>query len=397
MNKNCILPFALLLTFAVGSVRAQDGVTQVLRQVEENNPALKSAVYDASSQKLANRAENNLENPSLSYSHLWDSDDKDITVGELVISQGFDFPSLYATRGKVNRLRASALDAQAEATRQDILLQAKELCMDIIRLKRTQSVLDERLGNAESLAKLYATRLSTGDANALEVNKVNLELLNVRTESRTNRTALDAALDQLAALNGGLPVDASALTDYPSAPLPSQGFEDICDELLAADPSLRALQGEQLAAEKQISVSRQGWLPRLELGYRRNTETRHPLNGVVVGFSFPLFENRGKVKLAKAQSLGASLRRDDARLKAASYLAQCYDEARNLYASIEEYRQTLSSQQDLALLRRALDGGEISMIEYFVEVSVVYQSQTNLLQLECQYQKAMARLYRSRL
>ena len=100
MNKNCILPFALLLTLSVGSVGAQDGVTQVLRQVEENNPALKSAVYDASSQKLANRAENNLENPSLSYSHLWDSDDKDITVGELVISQGFDFPSLYATRAR---------------------------------------------------------------------------------------------------------------------------------------------------------------------------------------------------------------------------------------------------------------------------------------------------------
>ena len=51
----------------------------------------------------------------------------------------------------------------------------------------------------------------------------------------------------------------------------------------------------------------------------------------------------------------------------------------------------------LTLLRRALDGGEISMIEYFVEVSVVYQSQANLLTLECQYQKAMARLYRSRL
>ena len=167
--------------------------------------------------------------------------------------------------------------------------------------------------------------------------------------------------------------------------------------MLAADPTLRALQGEQLAAEKQISLSRQGWLPRLELGYRRNTETRHPLNGIVVGFSFPLFENKGKVKQAKAQSMGASLRRDDARVKAAAYLTQCYDEARSLQASIEEYRQTLSRQQDLTLLRRALDGGEISMIEYFVEVSVVYQSQANLLTLECQYQKAMARLYRSRL
>ena len=109
---------ALLLALIATSARAQDGVAQVLRQIEENNPALHAAAYDASSQKLENASTNNLENPSLSYSHLWDSDDKNITVGELVISQGFDFPSLYATRGKVNRHRASALDAQADATRQ---------------------------------------------------------------------------------------------------------------------------------------------------------------------------------------------------------------------------------------------------------------------------------------
>ena len=44
------------------------------------------------------------------------------------------------------------------------------------------------------------------------------------------------------------------------------------------------------------------------------------------------------------------------------------------------------------MLKQALAGGQISMIEYFVEVSVVYQSKTNLLQLENQYQKAMARI-----
>ena len=50
-------------------------------------------------------------------------------------------------------------------------------------------------------------------------------------------------------------------------------------------------------------------------------------------------------------------------------------------------------QQDLSLLKQALMGGQISMIEYFVEISVVYQSKTNLLQLENQYQKAMAQIY----
>ena len=37
------------------------------------------------------------------------------------------------------------------------------------------------------------------------------------------------------------------------------------------------------------------------------------------------------------------------------------------------------------------------MIEYFVEVSALYQSQANLLQLENQYQKVMARIYKNKL
>ena len=47
----------------------------------------------------------------------------------------------------------------------------------------------------------YKKRLETGDANVLETNKINLELLNVRTEFRTNQTALDNAWKSLLALN----------------------------------------------------------------------------------------------------------------------------------------------------------------------------------------------------
>ena len=138
-------------------------------------------------------------------------------------------------------------------------------------------------------------------------------------------------------------------------------------------------------------------MPKLELGYRRNTETGTPFNGVVVGFSFPLFENRNKVKIAKAQALNIDLQKENATLQVESELSQLYREAKALHNSMEEYKKTFRSQQDLALLKQALTGGQISMIEYFVEVSVVFQSKTNLLQLENQYQKAMARIYKSRL
>ncbi len=414
MNKTtiiiCICTAFLITAIPVRGEGNADAITNLLQQIEANNKSLKAKEHLVSAQKLENRTANNLPDPTLSYAHLWDSDDKSITAGELVISQSFDFPTLYATRSKLNRIKGNALDAQATDFRQALLLQAKEVCLDIIMLYRQQLLLDERLKNAEELAAMYDQRLQTGDASSIETNKVNLELLNVRTEARLNRSSLDNKLKELIALNGNCPlqpditsengkaVDAAALglTDYPSVPLPAT-FDALCDELLAADPAIQALNVENDAAHKQIAVDRQGWLPKLELGYRRNTEDRHPLNGIVVGFSFPLFENRSKVKKTRAQALVTSLQKDNAILQARSALWQLYEEARQLHASMEEYKVTFEHQQDLKLLRKALDSGQISMIEYFVEVSVVYQSKTNLLQLENQYQKAMARMYKNRL
>ena len=103
------------------------------------------------------------------------------------------------------------------------------------------------------------------------------------------------------------------------------------------------------------------------------------------------------MKIAKSQALNLDYQKENAALQARSDLWQLYEEARSLHASMEEYERTFRQQQDLSLLKQALTGGQISLIEYFVEVSVVYQSQANLLQLENQYQKAMAKLYKSRL
>ena len=393
-----LIALTLALALAAAPLTAQtDGgaIDAILRQVESNNRQLQAARQLNAAQKTAYRTENNLPDPTVSYAHLWDSDDKNITAGELVVTQSFDFPTLYATRNKLNRHRNAALDAQAEITRQDILLQAKEACMDIVMLQQMQQLLEERLHNAEELAALYRQRLETGDANRIETNKINLEMLNVRTELRTNRAALEGKKRELRALNGGMPLDTMPDT-YPLDPLPAD-FASLCPALLSADPSLQALKSTAQAARRQIAASKQGWLPSLEIGYRRNTETRHPLNGIVVGFSIPLFQNRGKVKAAKSEALNAGFLQQEAETQTTSDLWQRYTEARELQHSIAEYREAFTSQQDMTLLRKALDEGQMSMIEYFLEVSVLHQTLSNLLQLENQYHKAVARIYKSRL
>lgn len=190
------------LTGCAGTEQHRTGI----KNIETNNKELQANAQLITSQKLESKTDNNLPDPTLSYAHLWGAKDKNETIGELVVSQSFDFPSLYATRNKLNRLKAGAYDSQADVFRQDKLLQAKEVCLDIIMLRQQKQILEERLRNAEVLAEMYAKRLQTGDANALETNKINLELLNVRTEASLNETALRNKMQELNTLNGNIPV-----------------------------------------------------------------------------------------------------------------------------------------------------------------------------------------------
>lgn len=113
--------------FALSGLQAQTGIDGVLRNIETNNKELQANAQLIASQKLETRTDNNLPDPTLSYAHLWNNKDKNNTIGELVVSQSFDFPSLYATRNQLNRLKAGAFDGQKSVFRQGILLQAKDV------------------------------------------------------------------------------------------------------------------------------------------------------------------------------------------------------------------------------------------------------------------------------
>ena len=77
--------------------------------------------------------------------------------------------------------------------RRDILLQAQLVCIDVIRLNQSLAMLRERLANSETLLQMYEKRMEAGDANALELNKVKIDCMEVRTlvgEVEGERTAL---------------------------------------------------------------------------------------------------------------------------------------------------------------------------------------------------------------
>ena len=388
--KKTILSIALCIPMWM---QAQS-IDLVLQSIEQNNKELQSQAQISKAQKMENRTGNNLSDPSVSYSSLYQNGAGDGHNTEFVVSQGFDFPTQYITRNRQASLANESIDKQQQAFRRDILLRAKNLCLDLILLNQEKSLMDIRKKNADELEALYAKRLEAGDANILEVNKIKMERMNVQTEVARNNAAHRTALQSLLAMNGNLPLEFSE-TKYPQVK-EINDFNVLRDQVIASDHNLQALSLATKAAQKQVSVDKQNWLPKLEAGFRRNTDGVGSMNGFMVGGSLPLFSNRKKVQIAKAQAISAQLAQEDAKLQVENSLMSLFNEMKQLKEAMDAYDVPLM-YQTLDLLKQALTEGEISLVEYFVEAEAVYRNLQACMQLENQYQKVMADIYKNEL
>lgn len=391
--KQIIILIALLCST---TLVAQTTFEDVLRSVEMNNNALKAGYSEMEAQKLDAKAANNLKNPTVSYSHLYGNRPGAGFQGEFVASQSFDFPSAYVQRHKRAKERGVSLDYQYRDMRRQILLQAKEVCLDLIYLKQQRQLLEKRYQNAKQLADAYTMRFKAGDADILETNKIELELLNVDTEVRQNGMDAQKKMNELVVLNGGVPIvlaDTVFVSDVSLLPL-----AELLEEVMAANPDVMAKRSEQLVSNLNLKAVRSEGLPEIEVGYRMNPASGgERFNGFMVGLSIPIFANKNKVKSAKAMTRMADFQYENTLVSLRHELMGLYSDAVSLQESVQLYSTLLEKQHTIALLTQALNAGQISVTEYFVNTAAYFQSMENYLQVQNEYHKLIAKIYDYRL
>ena len=378
------------------TTRAQSSIDQVLRSIETNNKSLQANTKMTDAQKLEAQTGKFLANPSVEWEQMWGNRNNPGSEYTLTVKQSLDFPTTYSNKNKLANLKANTIGFQSAAYRQQLLLNAKQTCIEIIYLRKQKSLLDERLANAETMFALYKKRFESGDANQLELNKIQLELLNAQNQSRLNKAALTAAEEQLRNLNGGKPITFDA-TDYPAGE-ELINFEQLQAAFMDADPNLKSLTGNQEIANREVKLSRSLTLPKFDVGYKRNAASDHVAsNGFMVGVSIPLFENKNTVKKAKAQAEFATASLEDNRLNLKTNLQQLYQQAEALQISRADYAKVLEQQRNIELLNKALNAGQLSVIDYFTELSTIYDSHQSYLDVEKEYHSILAQLYQYKL
>ena len=376
------------------SVAAQGSISDVVASVEQNNARLKAARARVSSDSIALRASNNLEDPRVAFEYNFGSKN----VGDkwaIGVSQGFEWPSIYSERSRANNHRIDALSAAERAERADLILNTRLICLNLIYTNRRIDAQDLILKNVDELFSLYNKAFEHGEASIIDINKIKIEriaTLQALNELKSQRNSLK---EQLIGLNGNKPIEGvslDALRDYPA------------DELAAIEAyrSLYATNNPQAeyfthidnSTRSDVKVARMGWLPKLELGYQYTNELGDGFNGVTVGASIPLFSNKRKVAAAKAEAITNELNRNTYRNDVEAQLKADYAQAVALKSQLTQYFDIIADDNNFTVLRKALDGGQITLLNYLLELRYFLDAKNKYLDLEHSYHAILASLSR---
>lgn len=387
----------LFCTFvAVPYICCSQEIDTVMSRIERNNLELQALRESNKASMLEIKAENNIQQDlSVSYSPFFSNGVRGVASSEFVASLGFDFPTQYAARKKWGDYRSEEIGRQYLLQRRDILLEAKKLCLEIIRLDAEKEILDTRLENADELLALVEKKFEEGGAGILEMNKVKMERMTIRTLAAQNSASRRSAIQNLEALNGGISLEIAAGMEYPVLPdLPD--FDAFCKHIAESDLSVLSAGASVEATAQEIKVNRQNWLPKLEVGYRRNTSMNEASDGFIVGISVPLFSGKNKVKIAKARHTAAIAGLENARLQSINEMRSSYFEMTELAQALEEYDLPLMLNT-LEALKKAVTAGQISIMDYYMEADNIFNSLADYIGIENRYQVLMAELFRNEL
>lgn len=380
----------LLVCMFVLNVNAQDVFDEVLGSIEANNTTLKAYREQSNANKIGNRTGINMANPEVDFGRKWGTNAGEANATEFNVSQSFDFPTAYKYKSQLADGKNRQQDLIYEQQRREILQEARLICIELTYQMKINKQLIERVGYAQELSDAYEKRFEQGDLDVLERNKTKLDLLNMEKLLQMNEVEIELQTSELIRLNGGQPF-LFRVTGYPDYAFPSD-FTEWFNRVRDNNPTLRMAEQEVALSRKQEQLTRALNLPKLSAGYISEYISGASSQGFMIGVSIPLWEGKNTVKHQKAQTVALQMQHEDVKLQFHNILKSQYEKAYKLSILLVEYQETLKVTNDYKLLKKALDKGQLSLINYLLEMAIYYDTIDKFLATERDYQLAVAEL-----
>jgi cobalt-zinc-cadmium resistance protein CzcA len=287
--------FLLLLPLAGHSQEAPMDLEGLLNLAERQNAGVRAAEKQWEAARARRGTAFDFGTTELFYNHDEANQIADRSLNVLGVRQEFDFPTLYATRSRVQSLLA-----EGERSRYEIRRKALFKAVSSAYNQYLTAVEEVRI--YQKLDSLY-TRFAQAAGRRFELGATNyLEKVTALSKSRQVQLSLEAARTRSRVLQRQ--IEALAQSDSTlvlAAPPPQRML--VATPMMASLPEVQSYQTREQALEKQFRLEQQALLPGFSLEYFQgdNGLTETPLVGYQVGLRIPLLFNGQASRIRSAR------------------------------------------------------------------------------------------------
>lgn len=297
MNKHIVFAICGFLFFIKGFSQNKN-IEELLNEIEQNNIELKGYQSFIESQQLKNKSTNNLPDPQLSGYYLPFGDNTTGDYTEFQISQSFEFPSVYAARGKWNDSKSQQLALTYSKKRKEVLLHTKNLLLELVFLQKQKTIETERRTQGKQVFDQIQELFNKEQVGLLDLNKAKIAWIQEQFVVELIENDIQFLMSKLKTLNGGNPINGISLqTMFPQK---IETIENLWQEKLTNEPLLQELKANEAASFQKVKLEKNKALPNVVLGYNYQGISGNNNSGFYGGISLPLWSSKNKVKAAKA-------------------------------------------------------------------------------------------------
>ena len=394
MNKHIIFVICGLLFFMNGFSQTKN-IEELLNEIEQNNTALKGYQSYIKSEQHENRSNNNLPNPQLSGYYMPFGDNTTDDYTEYEISQSFEFPTVYAARGKWNDLKSEQRQTAFAKKRQEVLLNAKEFLIELTYLQKQKVIETERRTQNKQVFDQIQELFNKEQVGILDLNKAKIAWIQEQFVVEQIDSDIQILLSKLKILNGDKPLEGISTETIISTEVGS--IENLWQEKLVNDPSLQELNANENASLQKVKLEKNKVLPNVAFGYNYQGVNGNNYSGFYGELSIPLWSSKNKVKAAQANYDYQQSNTQIITLSLYSQFQEIFSRYQLMRSKFIEYQRTMGNLESEDLLFKAYMLGQYSFMDYYVELQFYRNASDKMLQMKKELQLLQAQLLKHQL
>ncbi|WAC01661.1 TolC family protein [Lacinutrix neustonica] len=394
MNKHIVFAICGCLFFVNGFSQDKN-IEQLLNEIEQNNTELKGYQSFIESQQLENRSNNNLPDPQLSGFYLPFGDNTTDAYSEYQIAQSFEFPTVYSSRSKWNDLKSMELQTSYAQKRQEVLLKAKTLLIELAFLQKQKGIETERRTQSKQVFDQIQELFDKEQVGILDLNKAKIAWIQEQFVVEQIESDIQILLSKLKTLNGGNAI--AGFTPSIDLSIEVASVETLWQEKLSNDPLLQELKAIETSSLQKVKLEKNKVLPNVALGYNYQGVSGSHYSGFYGGVSIPLWNSKNKVKAAEANFEYQQSNTQVVTTSLYTQFQETYYRYELMLEKFNEYQNTMGNLNSEQLLFKAYMLGEYSFMDYYVELQFYRNASDKMLQMEKELQLLQAQLLKHQL